>query len=118
MTIRDAARDLRARRTSAVDLTTAALGRIEQLNPRLNAFITVTAEQALAEARRSDEELAAGHDRGPLHGIPIAVKDLFFTRGVRTTDGTRIHENFVPGFDAAVVEKLAAAGAVCLGKLN
>lgn len=118
MTIREAAASLRARRVSAHELATAALARISRLNSSHNIFITVTAEQALDQARQADRELASGQDRGPLHGIPIALKDLFATRGVRTTGGSKIYENWVPPFDAAVVEKLAAAGAVMLGKLN
>ena len=92
--------------------------RISRLNPQLNAFITVTAEQSLEQARQADAELAAGRDRGPLHGIPVAVKDLFATCGVRTTCGSKVYEDFVPAIDAAVVERLRAAGAVMLGKLN
>jgi aspartyl-tRNA(Asn)/glutamyl-tRNA(Gln) amidotransferase subunit A len=118
VTIREAADALRARRVSAVELAAAANARIARLNSKLNAFITVTAEQALEEARQADAELAAGHDRGPLHGIPVAVKDLFLTRGVRTTCGSKVYEDFVPAIDAAVVERLRAAGAVMLGKLN
>lgn len=118
MTIGEAGRALRERRLSAVALTRQALDRIGRLNPKLNAFITVTAEAALERARQADAELAAGRDRGPLHGIPIAHKDLFLTRGVRTTCGSKIYEHFVPDHDASVVEKLGAAGAVSLGKLN
>jgi len=118
VTIGEAARALRERRVSSVELTREALARIERLNPKLNAFLTVTAESALERARLADAELAAGDDRGPLHGIPIAHKDLFLTRGVRTTAGSRIYEDFVPDHDAAVVEKLDEAGAVSLGKLN
>jgi aspartyl-tRNA(Asn)/glutamyl-tRNA(Gln) amidotransferase subunit A len=118
VTIREAADALRARRVSAVELAAAAYARINRLNPKLNAFITVTAEQAREEARQADAEMAAGRDRGPLHGIPVAVKDLFFTRGVRTTCGSKVYEDFVPDIDAAVVERLRAAGAVMLGKLN
>ena len=118
MTILEAADALRARRVSAVELAAAATARISRLNSKLNAFITVTAEQAREEARQADAELAAGRDRGPLHGIPIAVKDLFCTRGVRTTCGSKVYEDFVPGIDAAVVERLRMAGAVMLGKLN
>ena len=118
MTIREAADSLRARAFSAVELTTAAIGRIERFDPTLKAFITVTAEQALAQAQKADSELAAGRDRGPLHGIPIAAKDMFFTRGVRTTAGSLVYEEFVPDFDAAVIERLESAGAVMLGKLN
>ena len=118
MTIREAASALRERRLSSVELARHALERIERLNPKLNAFITLTAESALERARLADAELAAGRDRGPLHGIPIAHKDLFYTRGVRTTGGSKVYERFVPDYDAYVVEKLDAAGAVSLGKLN
>ena len=118
MTIREAAAGLRARRFSAVELATAAISRIDRHDPGLRAFITVTAEQALDQARQADRELALGKDRGPFHGIPVALKDLFATRGVRTTAGSRIYEEFVPAINATVVEKLLAAGAVLLGKLN
>jgi aspartyl-tRNA(Asn)/glutamyl-tRNA(Gln) amidotransferase subunit A len=116
--IREAAAELRAGNVSSVELTTAALERIQRLDPKLNAFLTVTAGSALDEARRADEELREGHDRGPLHGIPIALKDLFLTRGVRTTGGSKLYEHYVPAIDAAVVERLTAAGAVLMGKLN
>ena len=118
MTIQQAARALRDRDISSLELTRQSLDCIERLNPRLNAFLTVTAESALRRAAQADRELAAGTDRGPLHGIPIAHKDLFYTRGVRTTGGSKIYENFVPEHDAAVVERLDAAGAISLGKLN
>lgn len=118
MTIREAGRALRERKLSSVELTRLAIEQIGRLNPKLNAFITITAESALERARQADAELAGGNDRGPLHGIPIAHKDLFLTRGVRTTCGSKIYANFVPDHDAAVVEKLDAAGAVSLGKLN
>jgi aspartyl-tRNA(Asn)/glutamyl-tRNA(Gln) amidotransferase subunit A len=118
VTIREAADALRARRVSAVELAAAAHARIARLNPKLNAFLTVTAEQALEQARQADAELAAGRDRGPLHGIPVAVKDLFLTRGTRTTCGSKVYEDYVPAIDAAVVERLRAAGAVMFGKLN
>lgn len=118
VTIREAADALRKRQFSSVELTTAALGRIGRLNPALRAFITVTAEAALKKAAQADEELARGRDRGPLHGIPMAVKDLFFTRGVRTTAGSLLYRDFVPDHDAAVVERLERAGAVMMGKLN
>src|SRR5687768_13489298 len=118
MTIREAASALRARKVSSAELTSAALARAERLDSKLKAFITLTGESAQRRARKADEEFAAGRDLGPLHGIPIAVKDLFYTRGVVTTGGSRIYEKFVPQHDAAVVEKLEAAGAVMLGKLN
>jgi aspartyl-tRNA(Asn)/glutamyl-tRNA(Gln) amidotransferase subunit A len=118
MTIQEASESLRSRRVSSVELTSAAVASIERSNPTLNAFITVTAEHAMEQARQADDDLAAGRDLGPLHGIPIALKDLFQTRGVRTTAGSKVYENFVPDRDAAAVEKLEAAGAVMLGKLN
>jgi len=118
VTIREAAESLRRRRFSALELTTATLGRIERFNPTLRAFIAVTGEQALQQARQADAELAAGKDRGPLHGIPIAVKDVFYTSGVRTTGGSPIYRDFVPDWDAFAVARLNAAGAVMLGKLN
>ena len=116
MTIREAGQALRSHRVSAAELTEECLRQIERENPRLNAFITVTAESARAHALERDRELAQGSDRGPLHGIPIAHKDLFCTRGVRTTSGSKLFEDYVPDFDAAVVQKLDAAGAVMLGK--
>ena len=87
-------------------------------NPQLNAFITVTAEQALAEARLAERELLRGRRRGPLHGIPIALKDNIWTRGIRTTAGSAILRDFVPTEDATVVRRLRRAGAVLLGKTN
>jgi aspartyl-tRNA(Asn)/glutamyl-tRNA(Gln) amidotransferase subunit A len=118
VTIREAAESLRSGQVSSVELTTAAIARIDRLDANLRAFIAVTPEQAMEQAKRADRELASGTDRGPLHGIPIALKDLFATRGVRTTGGSKIYENFIPDRDCTVVEKLQAAGAVSLGKLN
>jgi aspartyl-tRNA(Asn)/glutamyl-tRNA(Gln) amidotransferase subunit A len=107
---------LRSRKISCLELTSAALKRAEDLNPKLNAFITMMAASARSRAAQLDAELAEGRDRGPLHGVPIAVKDLFYTRGVRTTAGSKVFENFVPDFDADVVVKLEEAGAVLIGK--
>jgi aspartyl-tRNA(Asn)/glutamyl-tRNA(Gln) amidotransferase subunit A len=118
MTLREAGKGLRARRFSAVELATAAISRIDRHNGDLRAFITVTAGQALDQARQADRELSEGKDRGPLHGIPVALKDLFATKGVRTTAGSKVYENFVPDVNATVVERLLGAGAVLLGKLN
>jgi aspartyl-tRNA(Asn)/glutamyl-tRNA(Gln) amidotransferase subunit A len=118
VTIREASEALRARRFSSEELTIAALGRIDRHNDAWKVFITVTGELALQQARRADAELAAGRDRGSLHGIPIAVKDLFATRGVRTTAGSPVYRDLVPEHDAFVVARLEAAGAVMLGKLN
>jgi aspartyl-tRNA(Asn)/glutamyl-tRNA(Gln) amidotransferase subunit A len=106
------------REVSSEEVVRACLARIERLNPKLAAFITVSAEAALRAARRADGELARGRSRGPLHGVPFAVKDALWTKGVRTTNGSRLFEDFVPGEDATVVARLRAAGAVLLGKLN
>src|SRR5437867_789531 len=118
MTIIEAAAALRARTISATELTSMALDRITRLDPKLNAFITVLEESARAQARQADEELAHGLDRSPLQGIPVAVKDVFSTQGVRTTCGSKVFADHVPKRDAAVVEKLRAVGAVLIGKTN
>jgi aspartyl-tRNA(Asn)/glutamyl-tRNA(Gln) amidotransferase subunit A len=115
-TILETAQALRAHKVSSAELTQAAIERIRQLNPKLNAFITVTEEHARRQANAADEALARGVDHGPLHGIPVAVKDMFSTKGVRTTCGSALFTNHIPDADAAVVEKLAATGAVLLGK--
>ncbi len=107
---------LRSRKVSSRELVAHSLREIERLDPKLNAFITVTGEAALAEAAARDEELARGIDRGPLHGIPIAHKDLMRTKGVRTTAGSKIFSDYVPQRDAAIVVKLRDGGAVSLGK--
>ncbi len=111
------AADLRARKVGSVELVRAFLARIEASQPALNAFVSVTAEQALAQAEAADRALAAGRGRA-LEGVPIGHKDLFCTAGVRTTCGSRMLENFVSPYDATVVARLKAAGAVMLGKLN
>ena len=117
MTLREAARALRERRVSSVELTQASLDRIDRLNPTLNAFLEVFPERAIDRAAQADRELAAGNDRGPLHGIPVGLKDLFDMRGVRTTAGSKIYD-YIAGQDSAVTEKLEAAGAVIVGKQN
>lgn len=118
LTITQAAAHLRARQLSPVELTEAYLQRIERLNPAINAFITITAEPARAQARRATEELADGIDRGALHGMPIALKDLFATAGIRTTAGSKVLAEWVPDTDSTAARKLHEAGAVLLGKLN
>ena len=111
------AADLRLRRYSSVELTRHYLERIERHDPRLNTFITVAAESALASAERADQALKSG-DAGPLTGIPIAHKDIFCTRGIKTSCASRMLDRFVAPYDATVVARLAAAGAVVLGKTN
>ena len=118
LSLAEAADELRGKRLSPVELTRACLARIESLDPSLNAFITVTAESALATAREAEAEIHHGRWRGPLHGVPIALKDLFDTAGVRTTAGSAVFANRVPTEDAEVVRRLKAAGAVLLGKTN
>jgi len=115
--IAELAADLRLRRYSSVELTRHYLERIERLDARFNSYITVDAEGALAAAERADEALRRD-EAGPLTGIPIAHKDIFCTAGLRTTCASRMLENFTAPYDATVVERLAAAGAVVLGKTN
>jgi aspartyl-tRNA(Asn)/glutamyl-tRNA(Gln) amidotransferase subunit A len=117
-TISDLAPRLRRKELSPVELTRASLDRIEKLNPALNAFITVTAEPALAGARAAESEISRGQWRGPLHGVPIALKDLIDTAGMRTTAASGVYENRVPAEDAEVVRHLRRAGAIILGKNN
>ncbi|HKP84352.1 MAG TPA: amidase [Pyrinomonadaceae bacterium] len=114
-----AASDLiRRKEISPVELTTSCLARIEQLNPTLNAFITVMHDSALAQAREAEEEIHAGKWRGPLHGIPIGLKDLIDTAGVKTTCGSALFKDRVPTEDADIVRRLKHAGAVLIGKQN
>jgi aspartyl-tRNA(Asn)/glutamyl-tRNA(Gln) amidotransferase subunit A len=117
-TISDLAPRLRRKELSPLELTRTCLDRIEKLNPRLNAFITVTGESALLQARAAEKEISRGEWRGPLHGIPIALKDLIDTAGTRTTAGSALYQNRVPVEDADVVRRLRQAGAVILGKNN
>jgi aspartyl-tRNA(Asn)/glutamyl-tRNA(Gln) amidotransferase subunit A len=109
---------IRKKSASPVELTEACLKRIEKLNPALNAYITVMGEQALAQARELEAERQSGKWRGPLHGIPIGLKDLIDTAGVRTTAASAIFADRIPAEDAEVVRRLRAAGAVLIGKLN
>ncbi|HXG53158.1 MAG TPA: amidase [candidate division Zixibacteria bacterium] len=109
---------VRDRELSPLELTRLFLERIERLNPEINAYVTVTAEAALADAQKAEAEIASGRYRGPLHGIPFSIKDNLATRGVRTTAGSRILSDWVPDSDATVVQKLKEAGAVVLGKTN
>ena len=118
LTLQEAADQLRTKRLSPVELTEACLARIQRLNPTLNAFITVTAESALASARTAESEIQQGRWRGPLHGVPIALKDLFDTAGVRTTAASAVFKDRIPTEDAEVVRRLKLAGAVLLGKTN
>jgi aspartyl-tRNA(Asn)/glutamyl-tRNA(Gln) amidotransferase subunit A len=109
---------LASRSLSPVELCQALLRRCQRLEPTLNAFITLDAERILVEARVAERELTQGHPRGPLHGVPVAVKDLCWTRGERTTGGSKVLADFVPDEDATVVARLRAAGAIVFGKTN
>lgn len=118
MTIDEAAGLLRSHQITCLELTDQALQKAERLNPKLNMFITITADQARESAKGLDDDLAHGHDRGRLHGIPIAHKDLICTKGVRTTSGSKLFADYVPDYNATVVEQLETAGAVSIGKLG
>lgn len=118
LTIAGLAAEIRQRKISPVEVTRLFLERIERVNPTLNAYVTVTADRALTDARKADDEIAQGRYRGPLHGIPFSIKDNIATKGVRTTAGSKILADWIPDFDATVVAKLKEAGAVILGKTN
>ncbi|MCE2456208.1 MAG: amidase [Dehalococcoidia bacterium] len=117
-TISETARLIESGSLSPVELTQAHLDRIGATDSQLNSFITLLAERALEQAKSAEIEIASGTYRGPLHGIPIGLKDLYYTRYIRTTIGSKILRDFVPEYDAAVVEKFDEAGAVLLGKLQ
>jgi aspartyl-tRNA(Asn)/glutamyl-tRNA(Gln) amidotransferase subunit A len=117
MNIRELGQRLRSREISCVELISQTLADIKNRDA-FNCLITLSEEQALAEAREVDRELAEGLDRGPFHGVPIAHKDLFYTRGIRTTGGSLVYKEFVPDHDGTVVERLRAAGAISIGKAN
>src|SRR5260221_213565 len=115
-TIAEAARLIASRQLSPVELTTACLARIEALDPHINSFLLTRAEAALAEAAAAEQEIARGDYRGPLHGIPIAHKDIVETAGIRTTAHSKLLRDFVPLRDATIVRRLAEAGPIMLGK--
>ncbi len=117
-TLLGAAKAVREKEISSRELTRALLSRIERINPKINAYVTVLPEAAMREAAARDEEIARGIVRGPLHGVPVAIKDIFCTKGIRTTCASRILKDFDPPYDATVVERIRSAGAVLLGKQN
>ena len=118
LSIEKAARLLRRKEVSPTDLVDASLARIERCNPALDAFLTVLSESARRQARAAERELRRGRPKCPLHGIPVSLKDNFWTRGVRTTAGSKILAGFVPDRDSDVASRLASAGAILLGKTN
>ena len=117
-TITNLAELLSSKKLSPVELTTIMLERIGQHDGRLKSYATVTAEQAMESAEKAEQEIATGKYRGTLHGVPIGVKDLCFTKGIRTMGGAKVLKDHVPDYDSTVVKRLEAAGAVLLGKLN
>ena len=118
MTITELAGLIGSGELSPVEATQAQLDRIAKLDGHLKSYATVMADHAMLQARRAEQEIADGDYRGPLHGVPIAVKDLCFTTGVRTMGGSKVYAAHVPSFDSTVVARFEAAGAVLLGKLN
>ena len=109
---------IKSKRLSPVEIMDAILSRIERLNSKVNAYCTLVAESARKQAREAETMVMRGEKLGPLHGIPVSIKDLTFTRGIRTTFGSKIYENFVPQQDAIVAERLKAGGAIIIGKTN
>lgn len=118
LTIREVSRFIKRKEISPVELTQSVLNRIEKIDPKLGAFISVLKDEALNTAKEAEKLISSGTYLGPLHGVPISIKDIFLMKGTRTTCGSRILENFVSPYDATVVEKLKQAGAVIVGKNN
>nr|WP_245203676.1 amidase [Ammoniphilus resinae] len=112
------ARAYRQKQVTPVEVTQALLTRIHEMNPKLNAFVTLMEDEAMEKAKLAGEEIRKGNWQGPLHGVPIGLKDLIYTAGVRTTMGSEIYKDFIPDYNATVVEKLEQNGAIIIGKLN
>ncbi len=110
LTATELARRIRGKDLSAREVMEAHLAQIERVNPKVNAIVTLLPDQAMEQASAADEDLARGREVGPLHGLPVAHKDLFFTRGIRTTLGSLVFKDFVPEEDALIVERLKKAG--------
>jgi aspartyl-tRNA(Asn)/glutamyl-tRNA(Gln) amidotransferase subunit A len=111
-------RAIGTKKLSPVEVVDALLDRINTINPKINAYCTIAADNARKEAKKAEQSVMKGKPLGALHGVPVSVKDLIFTSGIRTTSGSRMHENFIPDRDAIVVERLKAAGAIIIGKTN
>ena len=118
MSATDLATKIKEKQISPVEAVRAYLDRITEVDGKLNAYITVLAEDALAAAYQAETDISAGLTKGPLHGVPVGVKDQIYTKGVRTSSASKIRSGFVPDFDATVVEGLKKSGAIILGKLN
>ncbi len=118
LNLTELSRLIAARDLSSSEVVSATLAHLERLEDKLNAFITVLREPALAAAKKADEDITRGQNRGPLHGVPVTIKDMFETAGVRTTGGSKILADWIPETDAALVERLNAAGAIIIGKTN
>src|SRR5437868_4154881 len=118
LTIAEAGKRIAAKQLSPVELTRSTLARIEALNPKVGAFITVAGDQAMDAARAAEKEIMQGKYRGPLHGIPFGAKDTYYTQGIRTTAGSNVLRDFVPSFDATIVRQLKESGAILVGKTN
>src|ERR1700761_4991815 len=111
------AAQISSKKLSPVELTQALLARTESLDPQLNAYLMVTADKAMAQAKAAEAEITAGNYRGPMHGVPFGLKDIYATAGIRTTGHSKTCQDHVPTADATTVEKLYAAGAILTGKL-
>ena len=118
LTATELAKRIRTGEISAVETMGAHLAQIEKVNPQVNAIVTLLPERAMDEARKSDEKMATGAELGPLHGLPVAYKDLVQTKGIRTTFGSLVFKDFVPEEDALLVERVRQAGAIVIGKTN
>src|SRR2546421_4656822 len=117
MTISETKKALKEKKISAVEITQIYLDRIEKDDPKIKAFITVTKEKAIADAKKADELLAQGVDQ-PLLGIPYSLKDIFLTKNIKTTASSHLLEDFIPPYDGTVVTKIQDAGGILLGKTN
>ena len=118
LTIKDLSQLISSGDISPIDLVEATLERISTLNPKLNAFITILEKSARKDAKNADSMIKQGKCRGPLHGIPVSVKDLIYVKGERSTSGSKILSNFVPQYDSTVVKRLKEAGAIIVGMNN
>ena len=113
--VTEASKLIRARKLSPVELVRACLDRVESMEQHVNAFITIVGDDAIAQARRAEEEIMRDGPSSPLHGIPYALKDVFYTAGIRTTLGTKLFHDFVPEYDSTVATLLREAGAILIG---